>query len=264
MWLTLGQPGAIFGSNMRSNPAKEIKETDLYGPLRDYLVVRGYDVRSEVRGIDVVAERDGEVLIFEMKRHLSLPLVAQAVDRQRAFDSVYVVVPHPGKRVRSQEWRAACRVLRRLEIGLVLVSLQPDGGGSVEVAFHPGPAVRRTRKGFRRAVLEEASGRSMDLNTGGSTRTKIVTAYREAAVRVAACLDACGPLTPAKLRAMGTAENTGSILYDNYYKWFERVRRGVYALTEKGREELSAYRDLTAGYTFDANQPQKTDPTENT
>ncbi|MGE5579368.1 MAG: DUF2161 family putative PD-(D/E)XK-type phosphodiesterase [Bacillota bacterium] len=257
MWLTFQQHTAIFGSNMRSNPSKEIKETDLYGPLRDYLVARGYVVRSEVRGIDVVAERDGEALIFEMKRHLSLPLVAQAVDRQRAFDSVYVVVPHPGKRVRSKDWRAACRVLRRLEIGLVLVSFQAESGGNVEVAFHPAPAVRRTRKDFRRAVLEEASGRSTDLNQGGSTRTKIVTAYREAAVHIAVCLDACGPLSPAKLRAMGTAENTGSILYDNYYKWFTRVRRGVYSLTDKGREELAAYPDLTERYLLTGNQPRE-------
>jgi len=255
MWLTFQQHKAIFGSNMRSNPAKEIKETDLYGPLRDYLVARGYVVRSEVRGIDVVAERDGKALVFEMKRHLSLPLVAQAVDRQRSFDSVYVVVPHPGKRVRSRDWRAACRVLRRLELGLVLVSLEPESGGTVEVAFHPAPFVRRSRKDFRRAVLEEAGGRSLDLNQGGSTRTKIITAYREAAIHIAACLAACGPLTPANLRAMGTAKNTGAILYDNYYNWFTRVSRGVYALTDKGREELEAYPDLAERFLSTASRP---------
>ena len=245
---------------MRSNPTAPIKETDLYGPLRDYLLARGYTVRSEVMGVDAVAEREGEVIVLELKRSLTLSLLTQAVDRQRAFDSVYVVVPHPGKRARSGAWRSACRLLRRLEIGLVLVDFRhaPDES-VVEVVFHPLPAERRVRKDVRRAVLAEMRGRSADLNQGGSTRTKIVTAYRESAVRIACCLDACGPTTPARLREMGTSPSTGAILGHNYYKWFSRVSYGTYSLTDKGREEIVLYPELVSRYRREALDPTMTE-----
>jgi len=92
------------------------------------------------------------------------------------------------------------------------------------------------------------SGRSVDLNQGGSTRTKIVTAYRECAVRIACCLEVCGPLTPARLREMGTSPKTGAILARNYYKWFSRVSYGIYSLTGKGREEIALYPELVSRY----------------
>lgn len=235
---------------MRSNQSGPIKETDLYGPLREYLEARGYTVRSEVRDCDVVAERDGDIIVLEQKRSLSLALLAQAADRQRASDSVYVVVPHPGDRVQSRGWLSTCRLLRRLELGLVLVDLDGDqiGKPDVEIAFHPVRHERRTKKDVRRAVIAELHGRSADLNTGGSTGKKIVTAYRENAVRIACCLDVHGPLSPARLRDLGTGKRTGSILLDNFYKWFERVNRGVYALSTKGRDELSSYPELVMHY----------------
>ncbi len=241
---------------MRSNPAAPTRETDLYGPLRDHLLARGYTVRSEVMGVDVVAQRGEEIVVFELKRALNLSLVAQAVDRQRAFDSVYVVVPHPGKRTRTGEWRSSCRVLRRLEIGLVLIDFRSEEvGPEVSVAFHPQVAQRRSRKDIRRAVISEVQGRSADLNLGGSTRTKIVTAYRESAIDIACCLDACGPLAPARLKEMGTSSKTGSILAHNYYKWFLKVSHGIYALTDRGREELALYPDLVSRYRREKVEP---------
>jgi hypothetical protein len=262
---------------MRSNAHGPAKETDLYRPLRDYLEAQGYAVRSEVKGCDVVAERDGEAIVLELKRNLSVSLLAQAVDRQRAFGSVYVVLPHPGRRVRSREWRAACRLLKRLELGLVLVDLraadaapnspethvvdaprEPDGArlsdgpvagtAAVQVVFHPIPPERRTRKEARRAVLTELRGRSMDLNEGGSTGRKIVTAYRESAVQIGCYLKVFGPLSPARLRKMGTGPKTASILARDFYGWFERIGRGVYALTGPGSAGIRQYPELMRLY----------------
>jgi hypothetical protein len=245
---------------MRSDH-RPLRETELYGPLRDYLEAQGYSVRSEVRGCDVVAERDGEIIVLELKRSLSVSLLVQAADRQRAFSSVYVVLPHPGARARSRAWRSACRLLKRMELGLVLVDLGAvDGRGSgspgevqdrkpsVEAVFHPLPAPKRSRKDVRRAVLTELHGRSIDLNEGGSTRRSIVTAYRENAVQIACCLAVNGPSSPSALRNWGTGRKTPSILSSNFYGWFERVARGVYALTEKGREELQEYPALVERY----------------
>lgn len=234
----------------REMPAKE---SDLYRPLRDYLEAQGYTVRSEVRSCDVIAERGGDVIVLELKRNLSVSLLVQAVDRQRALSSVYVVVPHPGKRARSREWHAACRLLKRLELGLVLVDLEPDPSGrpdrpGVEVVFHPAPAQRRTMQGMRRAILTEIHGRSVDLNQGGSTRRKIVTAYRENAVQIASYLEALGPMSPASLRRMGSGPNTGPILLNNFYRWFQRVSRGVYSVTAQGAEDILQYTELHERY----------------
>lgn len=252
MWLTALLSHSIVGANMRSEHLVPAKETDLYNPLRDYLLSQGYTVRSEVKGCDAVAERDGDVIVFELKRNLSISLLAQAVDRQRAFASVYAVVPHPGKRTRSREWSSLCRLLKRLELGLVLVDFGEAGGPpvapAVEVAFHPAPPHRRTEKRVRQATLSELHGRSIDLNQGGMTGRKIVTAYRERAVQIACYLDALGSSAPARLRHMGTAANTGAVLADNFYGWFQRVERGIYSLTARGREDLGQYPELRQWY----------------
>jgi hypothetical protein len=97
-------------------------------------------------------------------------------------------------------------------------------------------------------VLAEISGRTSDLNTAGSTRRKLVTAYRETSVHIACCLLARGRMSPAALRALGTGPKTQSILHYNPYGWFKRVRRGLYALSARGRQELKEYPQLTAHY----------------
>lgn len=110
-----------------------MKETDMYPAVRHFLVSQGYTVRSEVRGCDVVAEKDGRFVVLEMKTRLSVALLAQAASRQRAVESVYVVIPHPGDRVKTREWRQTCHLLRRLELGLLLVTLPATGEARVDV-----------------------------------------------------------------------------------------------------------------------------------
>lgn len=241
----------------------------MYAPIKDFLVRQGYDVRSEVRGCDVVAEKDGEMIVLEMKSRLSVALLAQAAARQKAVDSVYVVVPHPGSKVRSKDWRNACHLVRRLELGLILVGLPPltvsrknaehrdlvedqAREASVEIAFHPIPFERKKRKGERLAIIREFRGRSVDCNQGGSPGGKLVTAYRENAVRIACFLSVLGPSAPARLREFGTGPKTLSILYDNYYRWFERVGRGVYALASRGAEEAAQYEALWSRHLSEA------------
>lgn len=227
---------------------KAISETDLYRPLHDYLVKQRYTVRGEVKNCDIAAVKDGDLIVIEMKRALNIPLLAQAVQRQRITDSVYVAIPRPSnKRKWNGESKGVRDLLRRLEVGLILVS--PNGRRpKVEVVFHPLPFERRRRKSVHRAVLEEIERRSADLNEGGSCRRKIVTAYRENAVHIACCLDALGPSTPKALRALGTGSKTLSILYRNVYGWFERVDKGLYALSAKGRTDLAQYPEFVDRY----------------
>jgi hypothetical protein len=228
--------------------SKTMAETDLARPLCDWLAGQGYTVRSEVRNCDIAALRGDELVIVEIKKALNLALVVQAVQRQRMTGTVYVAIPRPANKWKWwKESRGTFHLLRRLEIGLILVS-SSNGGLPVDVVFHPRPLARRRRAPSRRAVLAEISGRLADYNTAGSNRTKLVTAYRENAVHIACCLLRRASMTPAALRALGTGPKTLSILHDNVYGWFERPRRGVYALNERGRRELADFPALTTHY----------------
>jgi hypothetical protein len=109
----------------------------------------------------------------------------------------------------------------------------------VEVALHPIESRRQLRRRGRHAIIQEIADRSGDHQPGGSTRTKILTAYREAAIAIAVCLERDGPASPRALRAQGCTPRTTSILSANHYGWFQRVERGVYALTEAGRAALA-------------------------
>ena len=223
-------------------------ETELYRPVHDYLVAQGYTVRSEVKNCDIAAVKGDDLIVIEMKRTLNVQLLAQAVARQKLSASVYVAIPRPANKARwNAESKGVRHLLRRLELGLILVSLR-KGRPPVEIAFHPVPFERQRRKSSHRSVIQEIERRSGDFNEGGSTRRKIVTAYRENAIRIACCLSEIGPTSPKALRALGTGKKTLDILYHNVYAWFDRIDKGVYALSAKGRTEIGQYPELVEHY----------------
>ncbi len=222
-----------------------MKESDLYEPIRCYLEGLGYEVRAEVKDCDVTATRGDDLVVVELKRVFGLRLVMQAVKRQRATPSVYVAIPKPRGGPFTRAWRDMCHLLRRLELGLIVVD---NGSSSVELIFHPGPHERRSNASLRRSILREIDGRSGDYNTGGAAAGSVVTAYRESAVHVACCLEKYGPLSPTQLRKLGTSKNTQSVLYRNVYGWFDRVEKGVYALHDAGRSSLARYGELRKLY----------------
>ncbi len=229
----------------KTRTARPARETDLYGPVRDYLAERGYRVRGEVDHCDLAATKDGDLIVVELKRQFGVDLLIQATQRQAIADSVYVALPRPP--AWTARWRGIRRLLRRLELGLIFVS---DNGRRqrVEVVFHPQPYRQPKRRKARRAVIDEMAARSADYNEGGSRGRKLMTAYRESAVRIAALLAEHGPLSPRRLRALGTGDKTQSILYRNVYGWFERKDRGLYALSPQGRRALEDYPDLVCSF----------------
>ena len=104
-----------------------LRESDLYGPVRDYLQSLGYEVKGEVKDCDVTATRDGELIVVELKRGFTLELIYQAMDRQKVADGVYVAVPLPKRGYmdpRVPEMRSLCR---RLELGLIFVGFTSRG-----------------------------------------------------------------------------------------------------------------------------------------
>jgi len=226
---------------------KKLQEVDLYKPIQTYFVHEGYEVYGEVKDCDIVAIKAEELVVIELKLNLSVELLLQAVKRQRITDKVYVAIPKPKHRLNSKRWAEKCHLIRRLELGLIVVS-NPGKRGKAEIIFEPTTFQRRKNKLKREAILKEINGRSADYNVGGSNRTKIMTAYKENCIRIACYLENLGPLSPRKLIQLGTGKNTPSILSKNYYGWFERIKRGTYVISEKGKEELKEYPELVNYY----------------
>ena len=225
-----------------------LKESDLYLPVKRFLEERGYEVKGEVKGCDVVArlpDPDSPSLVVELKTAFSLDLVLQGISRQRLSDDVYLAVPAPDTPTKRRNWRgrrrALLRLCRRLELGLMLVDTgsEPAERG-VEILVDPGPyRPRRDRKAHHR-LATEFTKRVGDPNLGGITRRTIVTAYRQDAIRCAETL-AAGPQKLSAIRNGAKVERAGAILQDNHYGWFERVSRGVYRLTEQGAAGLEEH-----------------------
>ncbi|MEH7117664.1 DUF2161 family putative PD-(D/E)XK-type phosphodiesterase [Neobacillus vireti] len=226
---------------------KKLQEMDLYKPIQTFFVKEGYEVYGEVKDCDMVAVKDERLVVIELKLTLSVDLLIQAAKRQRITDQVYIAIPKPKHRLNSRRWADKCRLIRRLELGLILVS-SPSTRAKAEIVFHPSTFDRRKSmtqsKLKRESVWKEINGRSADYNVGGSNRTKIMTAYKENCIQIACCLHHFGPLSPKKLIQLGTGDKTSSILTKNYYGWFDRIKRGTYVITDKGREEIKEYPDL--------------------
>lgn len=226
---------------------KKLVETDLYYPVRDFLQAQGYTVRSEVRRCDITATKGDQLLIVELKLSLNTTLLVQAIDRQRLTDLVYVALPKPSTREWSQRWPGLQQLLRRLELGLLLVSFT-GGDGFVEVAFDPGPTEQRKSPRRLQAVLREIAGRTGDYNLGGSSRRKLLTAYKEQCLYIVWWLQQLGPQSPQALRLRGTCDQTPSMLYRNYYGWYIHQRKGSYEISEAGAQALLQYSELVTNW----------------
>ncbi len=217
-------------------------ETALYRPLKRFLETRGFEVKGEVCGCDIVAVRPGEpamLVITEMKLSFTLELLLQAVDRMAWADEVWLAVT-ASRRGRDQD-RRVHRLCRLLGLGLLAVTLS---SGGVAVICEPEPYRPRSNLKRRARLLKEHGTRRGDPATGGSTRQPIMTAYRQRALDCAAAMR-CGPQRPRDLRPF--ASDAGAILLRNVYGWFERVQPGWYRLAAAGVAALESWTAATAG-----------------
>ena len=223
-----------------------MKESDLFEPVKKYLESNGYKVRAEVKNCDVTATKDDELIIIELKLSANLQLFNQATDRQYITDSVYVAIPKSAQRSKKH-WKGILHILRRLELGLIFVDVE-NPVNPIEIVFHPIEFQRRKFKHRKRAIIKEVENRSQNLNVGGSNKKKIITAYKENAIQIAVYLKEIGPTSAKKLREYNSGKKTLSILYNNFYGWFQRVDRGIYDITAKGKQELKNFPGLVKKY----------------
>ena len=156
-------------------------ESELYAPVKAFLEAQGYVVKAEIKGCDVVGVRGDEPpVIVELKLGFGLGLVHQGIDRLALSDVVYLAVATWPRRL--GETRKLCR---RLGLGLMIVARK-----RVEVVLDPVPYTPRRNAKRSFLLLGEHAKRIGDPNRGGVTRTPIMTAYRQEALRCATLLEA--------------------------------------------------------------------------
>ena len=218
-------------------------ETDLYPPIKTFLEGQGYVVKGEIGRCDLMAMRgDEEPVVVELKARFSLELLFQAVERLTITEKVYVAIPVSGSnRARwNGRQREILRLCRRLGIGLLTVHTDRM---LVEPRLDPGPYQRRRNTARRARLLREFARRVGDPTAGGSNRRPVMTAYRQDALRCADLLARRGPLKLSQLRDLSGVARASGILQRDVYGWFDRVERGVYAISPQGRQALELYGD---------------------
>lgn len=254
------------------------RETELYAPIKAHFTRLGYEVKAEVRGCDLVALRpaDSKLVIVEMKKTFTLPLLLQGLERQRTGAEVWLAVERnrTKKGAHNQRFHELSSLCGRLKLGFMTVTFYKTKAPVIEIwrqpregAAAPEPAVPinaeelriaelppevgytlkeggRTRRGAKK-LLQEFEARSGDYNVGGSSKRKLVTAYRERSIQCALALECGGPMSPKQVRDLTGIPNAASLLRDNYYGWFRRLQRGVYALTNEGSSGLAQFPEVT-------------------
>jgi hypothetical protein len=215
---------------------KTESETTLYVPVKSFLEAQGFQVKGEVCGCDLVALRgDGPpvVVIGELKLRFNLELVLQGVERTSACDEIWLAVRASFRRGRENDRRVR-KLCRFLGFGLLGVF----ANGRVDVLVDPKPWKPRRDPKRRARLIREHQRRNGDPVSGGTTRVPLMTAYRQQALACAAMLKG-GPCRTSQVRA--SVPEGPKILLNNVYGWFDRVERGVYALTPDGHAALTRW-----------------------
>ena len=222
---------------------KGMKESDLYLPLKRFLESQNYEVKGEIQDCDVLAIRGEEPpVVVELKLSLNLSIVLQAVERLSLTPKVYIGIPEQCKILKRQR-RHIIKLLRMLGLGLIVIA-SDQRNGSVEVLLDPGEYRPRKSKVRQERLLGEFMKRVGDPNLGGKEKRRgIMTAYRQRALAIARFLETQGPTKASHIAETLSEPKARDILYDDVYGWFDRVSRGVYALSPRGKQEIPLWQE---------------------
>ncbi len=249
LFSNLSKTNQLFYATLSLLYNNHMLEKEMYQYVKDFFVSRGFDVKGEILSCDVVAIKDGVMVAAEMKITMGIKLLSQAAQRQKSFDLVYIAVPKPTYKQRAKKaYKETLHLIRRLELGLLYVDTNGEGVCTEE--FPPSPFSREQSEASRRArktrtdAMEEFLARSEDYNVGGSVREKQITAYRENALLIAMYMIRDGAMSAKKLKELGCGEKTYPIIHDNHYDWFERIEKGVYDVTKKGKQAVKQYKNV--------------------
>jgi len=218
----------------------KLKESDLYQPIKSYLQARGFEVKGEIKDCDIVAKKDNKIIIIELKLTLNITLLMQAVDRFSLTDTVYVAIPKQCA-IFKKKAKQLKKLIARLGLGLIIVDIQKTQQ-YVEIVNDPQDYTPRKNKRKQNAILKEFTLRQGDTQKGGSTRSKAaLTAYRQRSIRIAEYLLTHALAKGADINKAIDEPQATLFLYNNHYHWFNKVERGVYTLSEKGKLEVKQW-----------------------
>lgn len=93
-------------------------------------------------------------------------------------------------------------------------------------------------------LLQEFERRVGDPNQGGSNKRPLVTAYRQDALRCARFIQQQEKAKVSDIRKNTQVEKSASILQRDVYGWFQKLERGIYELSPKGKEALETFSDI--------------------
>lgn len=215
-----------------------VREVELYHPIKLFFESIGYVVKSEVNHIDVVCMKDEDYVAVELKTTLNITVIAQALKRQSILDSVYIVVPKPSKKVlASKTMKDKLMILKRTSLGLLFVDMNTL---DVEVLIEPliNPLKRHKKRLIR--LKQEFNQRQLSINIGGMSKQKIMTLYKEHALVILNALKD-EPKSAKTIQKAVSFDGVYPILYKNYYGWFDRLGKGMYGITDLGKEALNQY-----------------------
>ena len=217
-------------------------EKDLFGPIKEYFEAQGFEGDGEVGDIDLYMEKNGSSLAVELKVTLDFRAVQQAALRQKIADTVFIGIFRP-RDLYSRAFKDKLYLLKRLGIGLIVVSPKTQ---SVEIVSEPVVSelsnFQKKNKGKKIRVSGEFQKRKTRSNTGGVHATKLITGYREDALRVLDTLaELGGEASSREIKKLSGVENSTRIMYDNFYGWFENVSKGTYRLLDSGYAALEEF-----------------------
>lgn len=215
-------------------------ETELYAPVKKFWEERGYVVRGEVQHCDLVAMRDGEMIVVELKRGFSVPLLVQGIDRQRLTDRVYMAIelPQRGRAPHRLQWSEVRRLCELLSLGLLTVRFyKTKREPLVEVVCHP-PA-RSTAARPAQSVAETT------YEAAANTAYATAETVREAADAVYATADAAHGA--AADTAYGAAHTTADAALEPRRTPAKRVRISPKAAKRVAAEFASRHGDFNVG-----------------
>ena len=218
-----------------------MKETELFIPVKKLLLSQGFEVKGEVKDIDVLAYQKDVMVGVELKTKISLKLIYQAIDRQKVLDQVYIAVPKDAIYHSKSLYRNFTHLLKRLEVGLIVVD-QDIAEVIIEAIPFDRNQSRSRYKKRKLSIDKEFKLRKNKQNIGG-TRGKKITRYKELVIEIGSYIMENLKGSPKEIKEQTGIEKTASILQKNYDGYFERIDRGIYQLTDKGIKEITKLKE---------------------
>lgn len=220
----------------------QMRESDLYAPIKTHFQALGYKVKGEVGAADVMALRGTEPpVIIELKLGFSLTLFHQAIERLKVVDDVYIAVVRPEGKLGYKRLKANITLCRRLGIGLLTLRLRDQ---FIEMHCVPGPYSPQKSAKKAKSMAKAFDRLDGDPNDGGATRQGLVTGYRQDALKCAAYLMHAGAKKGAVVAQLTGVPSATTLMRNNVYGWFQKDGVGVYSLSLAGEKGLADWSNL--------------------